>query len=105
MVYVSCGGYIRPYKNMKEVMTFFKECASWCEGSERERYMTIVLEALDNIDKDEVCISDGMKSFGIDFDIMEMSEKQLATIRKGFGITAEELAGYAARYNARKEEN
>lgn len=103
MVYVSCGGYVRPYKNMKEVLKFFKECASYCEGSERERYMTIVLEALDNIDKNEVCISDGMRTFGIDFDIMKMSTEQLAIIRKGFGITAEELAQFASRYNARKE--
>lgn len=103
MVYVSCGGYIRPYKNMKEVLKFFKECASYCEGSERERYMNIVMEALDNLEKQEVCISDGMRAFGVDFDIMKLTEAQLDTIRKGFHLTVEELAGFASRYNARKE--
>ena len=101
MVYVSCGGYIRPYKNMREVLEFFKECSYYCEGSERERYMTIVMEALDNIDKKEVCISDGMRAFGVDFDIMKLTEAQLDTIRKGFHLTVGELTKFAMRYKER----
>lgn len=103
MVYVSCGGYIKPYKNMKEVLAFFKECSYYCEGSERERYMTIVMEALDNLDKKEVCISDGMRAFGVDFDILTLTEKQLETIRKGFHLTVGELTRFATMYKERME--
>lgn len=101
MVYVSCGGYIKPYKDMKEVLTFFKNCTYYCEGSERERYMNIVVEALDNLGKQEVCVGDGMGAFGVDFDIMTLTEEQLATIRKGFHLTVEELAKMAVKYRER----
>lgn len=103
MVYVSCGGHIKPYKNMREVLEFFKECSYYCEGSERERYMTIVMEALDNLDKQEVCISDGERAFGVDFDILTLTEKQLETIRKGFHLTVEELARFATKYKERMD--
>lgn len=104
MVYVSCGGYIKPYKNIKEVIEFFKECTYYCEGSERERYMNIIVDALDHMGKQEVCISDGMSTFGVDFDIMTLTEAQLATIRKGFHLTVEELARFAMRYKERSGE-
>ena len=102
MVYVSCGGYIKPHKNMREVLEFYKECSYYCEGRERERYMNIVMIALDNLDSQEVCISDGMNAFGVAFDIMELTEAQLATIRKGFHLTPEELARFATKYNERR---
>lgn len=103
MVYVSCGGYIKPFKNIEEVIEFYKECTYYCEGSERERYMNIVMEALDNIGKQEVCVSDGMRAFGVDFDIMTLTEAQLETIRKGFHLTPEELARFATKYKERME--
>ena len=103
MVYVSCGGYVRPYKNMKEVLETFKEYTYWCEGSERERYMIIVMQALDNLDKNEVCVSDGMRVVGVDFDIMSLTTEQLATIRKGFHLTPEELVKFATKYEERRD--
>lgn len=101
MVYVSCGGYIKPHKNMREVLEFYKECSYYCEGSERERYMNIVMIALDNLDEQEVCINDGMRTCGVAFDILTLTETQLETIRKGFHLTPEELARFATKYKER----
>jgi hypothetical protein len=103
MVYVSCGGYIKPYKNIKEVIEFYKECTYYCEGSERERYMNIIVDALDHMGKQEVCLSDGMRVHGVDFNINDLTEKQLMTIRTGFKLTVEELANYAVKYAKRNE--
>ena len=101
MVYVGCGGCVRPFKSMKDVVTTFKEYTYYCEGSERERYMSIVMEALDNIGKQEACISDGMRVFEIGFELSKLNPDQLATIRKGFGITVEELTKMAVKYKER----
>jgi hypothetical protein len=103
MVYVSCGGYIKPYKNIKEVIEFYKECTYYCEGSERERYMNIIVDALDHMGKQEVCLSDGMRVHGVDFNINDLTEKQLMTIRIGFKLTVEELAKFAIKYKERME--
>lgn len=46
MITTICYGEKKTFKTREEALQFYCECASWCEGSEKERYMNIVLELL-----------------------------------------------------------
>lgn len=102
MIYVSCGGHIEKYKNIEEVIKFYKECAGWCEGSERSRYMSIIIDALDLSGKKTACITDGIRTFGIDFDPSTLSPSEIRAIMKGFGLTKSEIDRFKKDYEERR---
>lgn len=39
-----CYGKIHSFKTKKEAVKFWKECALYSEGSERERYISILMQ-------------------------------------------------------------
>jgi hypothetical protein len=102
MIYVSCGGHIEKYKNIEEVIQFYKECAACSEGSERSRYMSIIVDALSLNGKEPAFITDGMRPFGIDFDPSTLSPSEIRAIMKGFGITKSEIDRFKKDYEERR---
>lgn len=48
---ITCYGKTTTYKESerKKQIKFYKECAEWCEGSERERYTNIVFDLMDGL--------------------------------------------------------
>lgn len=44
MVTTICYGKKKEWATRKEATKFFTECALWSDGSEKERYMNILLE-------------------------------------------------------------
>ena len=42
-----CYGEEQEFTTRKEAINFYKECAEWSEGCERERYINILLDLYD----------------------------------------------------------
>lgn len=47
-VVVLCYGQRETWKTRQDALRFYKECAEMTEGSERERYVNIVFDLMDN---------------------------------------------------------
>jgi len=53
-VFTTCYGQRRRWKNAAEAIAYFKEGAEACDGSERERYTTIMMKLMDGeVDVDD----------------------------------------------------
>ena len=56
MVTTICYGKEDKWETREEAMKYFTECACWSEGSEKERYMNIILDLLNG----ETVATDGV---------------------------------------------
>lgn len=46
-IVVKCYGKEEEYSSRKEAIKFYKECADWSDGCERERYLNVLLDLYD----------------------------------------------------------
>ena len=56
MVKTICYGKEKVFETREEAVRFYSECACWSEGSEKERYMNIILDLLNG----ETVATDGV---------------------------------------------